>query len=31
MILPVWSNWWLLVDPADVYGIGSSLLTHRGG
>ena len=31
MVYPAWSNWWLLVDPPNVYGIGGTVLYHRGG
>ena len=31
MVRPAWDNWWLLVDPPNVYGIGGTVLYHRGG
>lgn len=31
MVLPGWSNWWLLVDIADVHGTRGTVLHRHGG
>ena len=31
MVRPAWDNWWLLVDSANEYGSGCTVLNHRSG